>query len=132
MTVIGARALNRALLARQLLLQRHAMPAVAALEHLVGLQAQEPQEPYVGLWSRLVGFAPAELVELLESRQAVRTLLMRRTLHLVTARDCLALRGLHQPMARSSSEATGMSLNARAWMRCWKRSRHPFGSGSRT
>lgn len=101
MTVLSQRALNRALLDRQLLLRRHAMPALEAVNHLVGMQAQEPYEPYLGLWSRLTDFEPAELVGLLESRQAVRTLLMRRTLHLVSAADCLALRALHQPMLRS-------------------------------
>ena len=98
MTVLDNRALNRSLLARQLLLDRHTMPVGVALTHLVGLQAQEPQEPYVGLWSRLAGFQPGELSTLLESRAAVRTLLMRRTLHLVTAADCLRLRTQHQPM----------------------------------
>ncbi|MET0415688.1 MAG: winged helix DNA-binding domain-containing protein, partial [Actinoplanes sp.] len=98
MTVLDNRALNRSLLARQLLLGRSDMPVAGALTHMVGLQAQEPQEPYTGLWSRLAGFDPAELTGLLESRAAVRTLLMRRTLHLVTARDCLELRALHQPM----------------------------------
>jgi hypothetical protein len=73
-----------------LLLDRHAMPAAEPIEHLVGLQ--EPLEPYVGLWSRLRGFDPVELVGLLETRAAVRTVLMRRTLHLVTAVDALALR----------------------------------------
>jgi hypothetical protein len=68
------------------------------LEHLVGLQAQEPQEPYVGVWSRLRDFAPADLSGLLARREAVRVLLMRRTLHLVSARDCLRLRRLHDPM----------------------------------
>ena len=101
MTVLDNRVLNRSLLARQLLLHRHTMPAAEALTHLVGLQAQEPLEPYTGLWSRLTGFRPGELAELLESRRAVRTHLMRRTIHLVTAADCLALRALHQPMLES-------------------------------
>lgn len=100
MTVLDDRALNRALLARQLLLEPADLEALAAVEHLVGLQAQEPQEPYVGLWSRLSRFDPAKLVELLETRRAVRTLLMRRTLHLVSAEDCLALRPLHEQMLR--------------------------------
>jgi hypothetical protein len=67
-------------------------PAAAAIEHLVGLQAQEPRDPYVALWTRLRGFRPEELEELLEAREAVRLTLMRGTIHLVTARDCLALR----------------------------------------
>jgi hypothetical protein len=106
MIVLDGRALNRALLARQLLLRRHELTAHAALEHLVGLQAQEPQEPFVGLWSRLVAFDPAELSKLVEERTAVRTLLMRRTLHVVTARDALALRALHQPMLEARMWAT--------------------------
>lgn len=96
--MLGSRTLNRVLLARQLLLDRHAIPAIDAVGHLVGLQGQEPLEPYTGLWSRLRDFDPAELVGLIETRRVVRTLLMRRTLHLVTAEDCVALRALHQPM----------------------------------
>ncbi|WP_250002903.1 winged helix DNA-binding domain-containing protein [Actinoplanes sp. M2I2] len=105
MDVLGNRALNRALMARQLLDERRARPAVEAVAQLIGIQAQEPQEPYIGLWSRLDGFRPAELVGLLESRQVVRTLLMRRTMHLVTAADCLELRGLHQPMLEARIRA---------------------------
>lgn len=97
-TVLGDRALNRATLARQLLADRSTRPARDVIDHLVGLQAQEPLEPYVGLWSRMAGFAPAELVGLMESREVVRTHLQRRTIHLLTADDCLALRSLFQPM----------------------------------
>ncbi|MGC5053337.1 winged helix DNA-binding domain-containing protein [Micromonospora sp. DT48] len=106
MSVLDQRALNRALLARQLLLRRHDMPVTSAVEHLVGLQAQEPLEPYAGLWSRLVDFRPSALAELLLSRRAVRTLLMRRTLHLVTADDCVALRPVHQTMLVSRMWST--------------------------
>ncbi|GAB2567734.1 hypothetical protein Aab01nite_44410 [Paractinoplanes abujensis] len=105
MTVLDNRALNRALLARQMLDRRHTRTASGTIEHLCGLQAQEPHEPYYGLWSRLDGFEPAELVELLETRKVVRTLLMRRTIHLVTADDCVQLRGLHQPMLEARMRA---------------------------
>ena len=76
--MLGTRALNRALLARQHLLARADGAPLDLLEHLVGLQAQEPQEPYVGVWSRLRDFVPADLSELLARREAVRVLLMRR------------------------------------------------------
>jgi Winged helix DNA-binding domain len=95
---LSRRELGRALLARNLLLERAPLSAVEAVRHLVGLQAQEPQEPYVGLFSRLVSFDPSEPSRALEERRLVRTLMMRRTLHLMTAEDCLALRPLHQPM----------------------------------
>jgi hypothetical protein len=97
-TTLGPRALNRALLERQLLLRRAPRGVEDALEHLVGLQAQAPLAPYVALWSRLRDFDPADLSAALEERRAVRTTLMRVTIHLVTARDALALRPLVQPV----------------------------------
>ena len=99
---LGPRALNRALLARQLLLERSDAPVEHALEALVGVQAQAPDAPYVGLWSRLVGFRPDELAAALVERRAVRTPLMRATLHLVTARDALGLRPVVQPALAKS------------------------------
>lgn len=98
MTVLDTRALNRATLARQLLLDRADLPVRGAVTHLCGLQAQEPQEPFVGLWSRLRAFDPAVLSDLLVERQVVRTHLMRRTVHLVTADDALAWRSRHGAM----------------------------------
>ncbi|MFG2617104.1 winged helix DNA-binding domain-containing protein [Streptomyces sp. NPDC048507] len=100
MTVLDDRTLGRATLARQLLLERAGLPALDAVAHLAGLQAQEPQEPFTGLWSRLRGFDPAELSGLLTGRKAVRTHLMRRTVHLVTAEDALAWRSRHDAMLR--------------------------------
>jgi hypothetical protein len=96
--VLGPRALNRALLARQLLLERSALPVVEAVERLVGLQAQVPANPYVALWARLEGFRPDALADALERRRVVRISVMRSTIHLVSAEDCLVLGPLMQPV----------------------------------
>jgi hypothetical protein len=97
-TVLGRRALNRALLERQHLLRRVRRPAAEMVEHLVGMQAQEPRDPYVGLWTRVEGFDPDELGSLVAGRQMVRAPLMRTTIHLVSARDCLTLAPLLHPV----------------------------------
>jgi Winged helix DNA-binding domain len=113
--VLSRMALNRALLERQMLLRR--APAagsaagrpgrvVEAVEHLIGLQAQAPFPPYYGLWSRLEDFRPGELAELITGRQVVRIALMRGTIHLVSARDCLTLRPLMQPVLDKALGAT--------------------------
>jgi hypothetical protein len=96
--VLSLRALNRTTLARQLLLERSPMPALDAVHHLVGMQAQVPLNPYTGLWSRLDAFQPEELAQLLVDRTVVRIVVMRATIHLVTAEDCLLLRPLMQPI----------------------------------
>ena len=74
------------------------MRALDMVEHLVGMQAQEPLNPYLGLWSRIDRFDPQELSKLLLDREVVRVVAMRGTLHLVTADDCLVLRPLVQPV----------------------------------
>lgn len=96
--VLDKRTLNRTLLERQGLLRRTARPAAEVVEHLVGLQAQEPQNPFVALWSRLDPFDPSEVDRLLLDRATVRTSLMRTTLHLVSADDAVALRPLFAPV----------------------------------
>ena len=93
---LDRRTLNRALLARQGLLARVEQPIPAAIEALVGLQAQVPRDPYISLWSRLRGFDPAALERLLLERSAVRMTLMRTTLHLVNAADARPLRQVMQ------------------------------------
>jgi hypothetical protein len=95
---LDRRTLNRALLHRQLLLERAAHPADHAIHHLVGMQAQSPLAPYTGLWTRLRDFHPDRLSDLINDRRAVRVAVMRGTVHLVTADDCLTLRTLIQPL----------------------------------
>ncbi|GLV55451.1 hypothetical protein KDH_22950 [Dictyobacter sp. S3.2.2.5] len=95
--VLTPRQLNRTLLARQLLLERSSLSASAAVEQLVGLQAQTSNAPYIGLWTRLRAFQRQDLSDLLQQRQAVRATLMRSTLHIFTARDYLELRTTLQP-----------------------------------
>ncbi|MER6313814.1 winged helix DNA-binding domain-containing protein [Streptomyces sp. NPDC001581] len=95
--VLGTRALNRATLARQLLLSRAEMSAEDAVTHLLGLQAQNVKPPYFQLHARLAGFRPTELAGLMESREIVRMVTMRSTIHTHTAHDALTLRPLVQP-----------------------------------
>jgi len=95
--VLGLRELNRATLARQMLLERETLPVPAAIERLVGLQAQLAQPPYVGLWTRLRDFRRDDLADLIESRAVVKATLMRGTLHLFTAADYIRFRAGLQP-----------------------------------
>jgi winged helix DNA-binding protein len=96
--LLSQRGLNRATLARQYLLERAPALAIDAVEHLAGMQSQAPLAPYLGLWARLQDFAPDELSALTDRRQVVRLHLMRNTVHLVSARDCLDWRALFHPL----------------------------------
>ena len=93
-SVLTARDLNRALLARQMLLAREAVSPLEATRRLVALQGQFPRAPFVGLWARLQAFAPADLLALIQTRAIVRATWLRGTLHLVAAEDFLAHRAL--------------------------------------
>ncbi|MDH6170614.1 hypothetical protein M2282_005789 [Variovorax boronicumulans] len=92
--LLSQRALNRATLARQMLLERRKATVVQAIEKLGGLQAQAPNPPYIGLWSRLESFRREQLTDALKKRRIVRMSTLRATLHLMTASDALAWRPL--------------------------------------
>ena len=94
--ILSRRALNRALLARQMLLERAPLPPEEAIHRLVGMQSQIPGNPYTGLWSRLDAFQPEAVSDLILSRKLIRIALMRGTLHLVTLGDGLLLRPIVQ------------------------------------
>jgi hypothetical protein len=85
--VLTLRELNRATLARQLLLERKRLGPGRVIEHLVGMQAQSAQAPYVGIWTRTESFRRASLERLLVRGDVIRSRVMRQTLHVVTRRD---------------------------------------------
>ena len=93
---LSARALNRATLARQMLLARERRGVLETVEFLGGLQAQIPNASYTGLWTRLVDFDPEELSALMTDRSVVRISAMRGTIHLLSADDALSFRPLCQ------------------------------------
>jgi hypothetical protein len=103
--LLTRRALNRALLARQLLLAREAIAPQKAIEQLAGLQAQEAKPPYLALWTRLEGFTRDALHDAISQRKVVRGTMMRGTLHLVSRNDYLAWRQTLQPMLTRTVEA---------------------------
>jgi len=96
--VLTLRELNRATLARQMLLERAVLPVPAVIERLIGLQAQSPVAPYIGLWTRLVDFRRDDLAAAIEDHTVVKATTMRATLHLITAADYLRFRATLQPM----------------------------------
>ena len=93
---ISLRALTRATLARQLLLEPSKLSARAALEQVGGLQAQWPKPPFVGLWTRLAKFDRDDLSSLLRKRQAIRATMMRATIHITSTKDFIATRPVLQ------------------------------------
>ena len=110
--VLTLRELNRATLARQLLLTRSPVSVPRAIERVCALQAQWPTAPYVGLWSRVRDFDRAALTRALEERRVLRSTLMRVTIHMVSARDALALAPLWQAWRRETLERAGVDVDA--------------------
>jgi hypothetical protein len=109
--VLTLRELNRATLARQMLLDRKSLSVSDAVERLAGLQAQVPIPPYIGVWIRLRDFRRDDLTRLLEQREVVWATLMCATLHLMTAKDYLLLRPALQPaLTRSLRSIAGKRL----------------------
>ena len=101
---ISLEQLNRATLARQLLLAREPLAPAAAVERLGGLQAQEARPPFVALWTRLEGFRREQLRAALERRELIRATMMRATLHLMSAADYTALRATLQPQLTAAMD----------------------------
>lgn len=106
------RALNRATLARQHLLERVALPPVEALTRLAGRQAQQAAAPYVGLWTRLAGFDRDGLAQAITDRSVVKATMMRATLHLVTAQDYVRWRTTLQPVLTAAAEGIARERGA--------------------
>jgi hypothetical protein len=102
---ITLRALNRATLARQMLLERQATDVTAAIQRLGGLQAQEAKPPFLALWTRLRGFRREQLYDALHEPTVIRATAMRATLHLVAAAEYPALRATLQPVLRAAMVA---------------------------
>jgi len=101
--VLTLRELNRATLARQMLLERASLPVVTAIERLAALQAQWAPSPYIALWSRLKAFERESLWSAIEKKHTIiRARLMRGTLHLVSARDFYAYAVATQDLQRGA------------------------------
>lgn len=110
---LSLRQLNRATLARQMLLAREDVTPLRAIERLVGMQAQWPRPPFLGLWSRVEGFRRDALTKLLVDRKVVRATFLRGTLHLASARDFVALRPAVQPVLGAGMRTILKALGAR-------------------
>lgn len=104
--LLTQRQLNRATLARQMLLARTGKGILEATEHLLGMQAQVTNAPYIALWNRIRNFRHEDMTALIRERKLVRAATMRSTLHLHTARDLIDLRALVQPVLDRAWQAS--------------------------
>lgn len=131
--VLTRRDLNRALLARQLLLDRVPLRADEAVQRVAGLQSQAPVPPFIGLWTRLAAFHERDLQRSIDTRRIVRATMMRHTIHFVTDDDYLWLRPTIQPaldanfMAQTRTRLAGFDVRPFLRAAC-----EAFGAGPRT
>ncbi|MBG0832872.1 winged helix DNA-binding domain-containing protein [Planomonospora sp. ID67723] len=107
METLTVRRLNRATLARQMLLAREKTDVVTAVERLGGMQAQEPRHPFTGLWTRVDGFRREDLHRALHGRSVARAMMMRATLHLVSAADYARFRPALDPVLAAALSGRG-------------------------
>jgi Winged helix DNA-binding domain len=116
---LDTRTLNRALLARQLLLERSKIPITRAVERIGGIQAQYAPSAYIGLWSRLLGFRRPRLTHALETAELVQATLMRVTIHVVSATDYPILTAAVRRSRRElwSRVAKSRDLDLDGWQR---------------
>jgi hypothetical protein len=118
--VLSARDLNRATLARQMLLAREKVGPLKAIESVAGLQAQVPRAPFISLWSRIAGFGREDLARLIHTRRAIRASTMRATIHLMSRKDFVAYRHLFQPVLEQTTRTSlqrrmaGIDVEARS------------------
>jgi hypothetical protein len=110
--ILKLRELNRATLSRQMLLERESILVPAAIERLVGMQAQLASAPFVGLWTRLRDFKREDLADQIDERKVVKATLMRATLHLCTAEDYLRFRATLQPLLMGAASAIAKGRGA--------------------
>ena len=131
--ILGPRALNRALLARQLLLARSSLSIPDAIEQVGGLQTQYAPSGYVGLWSRLRDLDRAALTAALEDRTVIQATLMRTTIHMVSRREfwryALGVRG---PRRRWALRIPGFVADEASMIDAAARLREALADGPRT
>ena len=126
--VLSRRALNRALLARQMLLTRERKKPIDVIERLAGLQAQVPRPPFVGLWTRLQKFRREDLLALIRAKKVVRATAMRGTIHLLSTKDFLHFRPrLADMLARSAQSTVGKRLDGTSVEPFYRAGREFFG-----
>jgi hypothetical protein len=104
-STLTTRQMNRATLARQMLLAREPIPPLKAIERLVAMQAQWPRPPFVGLWTRIDNFQRGALTALFTKRQVVRATHFRATIHVMTTKDYVGFRSTIQPSLENAIRA---------------------------